>query len=58
MPSLTAIILDAPAWCRIGLTVRDERMRQIAAKELAELIVERMDRPPSPYDENQLPLPM
>ena len=34
--SITQIILNAPAWALIGLTMRDERMRERAADTLAD----------------------
>jgi hypothetical protein len=44
MPRITtadvaSAILDAPAWVLLGLAVRDERMRERAANELAQAIV-------------------
>jgi hypothetical protein len=37
---LSRTILDAPAWVRLGLAVRSERLRERAALELASRIVE------------------
>ncbi|MGD9471725.1 MAG: DUF6771 family protein [Novosphingobium sp.] len=52
---LSEIILAAPAWARIGLTVRDERLREQAADTLAVTIIERLDH--DPVDANQFVLP-
>ena len=32
---IAATIADAPAWCKIGLTVPSERLREDAAAEMA-----------------------
>ena len=40
---LSETILTAPAWARVGITMRDERMRLKAAAELAQSIVERLE---------------
>lgn len=37
---IAASILEAPAWAQIGLSVRDPRLRERAAHELARVIVE------------------
>lgn len=42
---LCAIVLDAPAWALIGLATRDLRLRQRAAQEIAEIVLDRLDRP-------------
>ena len=42
-----------PAWAQIGLTVRDERLRERAAHELAETVAQRLE-PRSEPDANQL----
>ena len=55
--SLSEIILNAPAWARVGLTMRDERMRERAADALAASIIERLNPTPEP-DRNQLKLPL
>jgi len=41
-PDLAAIILAAPAWARVGLTVRDRALRERAADCLAATILERL----------------
>jgi vancomycin permeability regulator SanA len=46
--ALTAAILSAPAWAKIGLTMRDERMRERAAQELAETLLDRLADDPAP----------
>jgi len=54
---LSAILLAAPGWARVGLTMPDERMRERAADALAATIIERLDGLSSP-DVNQLNLPL
>ena len=54
---LSAILLAAPGWARVGLTMPDERMRERAADALAATIIERLDGL-SPPDVNQLNLPL
>ena len=39
---ISAALLDAPVTLRLGLAVRDERLRQRAAVKLATVIVERL----------------
>jgi hypothetical protein len=51
-------ILNAPAWARVGLTVRDERLRERAADAVAATIIARLTAPPSIVDRNQLTLPL
>lgn len=55
---LSQIILIAPAWCQIGLTMPDENLRIRAASELAITIVERLSDFPVMADHNQLHLPL
>lgn len=55
---LCEIILTAPAWARIGITMPDEEMREKAATELALTIVERLSDFPAIPDHNQLHLPL
>lgn len=54
---LADILLNAPAWARVGLTVRDSRLRERAADTLAATIVERIEERPA-ADRDQLPLPL
>ena len=49
------VILAAPAWARIGLTVRDPRLRERAAETLARTILEELGDAPT-QDANQLSL--
>jgi len=49
------VILAAPAWARIGLTVRDPRLRERAAETLARTILEELGDAPT-HDANQLSL--
>ncbi|WP_288484717.1 DUF6771 family protein [uncultured Novosphingobium sp.] len=53
---LQEAILNAPAWARIGITVRDRRMRERAAAELASTIKEQLSDSPARPDPNQLRL--
>lgn len=41
--SISAILLSTPAWARVGLTMRDVRMRERAADTIAAAILERAD---------------
>jgi hypothetical protein len=52
---MASVILAAPRWARIGITVADEAMRERAAQEPARSIVEQLN--PAPADaSDQLPL--
>ncbi len=53
---LSDAILSAPAWARVGITMRDERMREKAAAELAQSIMERLADYPAIADSDQLKL--
>jgi len=55
--ALSAIILAAPAWARVGLTMRDPNMRERAADTLAATIIERLDPGEQP-DIRQMALPL
>ncbi|MEG3148456.1 DUF6771 family protein [Sphingomonas sp. ZT3P38] len=52
---LIPVILAAPAWARIGITVRDPRLRERAAETLARNILDELGGGPT-QDANQLPL--
>jgi len=52
---LIPVILAAPAWARIGITVRDPRLRERAAETLARTILEELGDAPT-QDANQLSL--
>jgi len=54
---LSAIILTAPGWARVALTMPDEQMRERAADAIAATIIEKMSGEPGP-DRNQLALPL
>ncbi len=55
--AIATILLRAPGWARVGLTVPDERLREAAAGELARVIVDEMDAPlPEPFNPDQLAL--
>jgi len=53
---LSEAILNAPAWARVGITMPDEEMREKAAAELANSILERLSDYPAISDPNQLAL--
>lgn len=52
------LILSAPAWVRIGITVRDGRLRRRAATELAETILGRLGGQDGHDSPDQLRLPL
>jgi len=54
--ALCAAILDAPVWALIGLAVRDPRLRQRAAQEIAKTVLDRIDSPLSVEHPDQLHL--
>jgi hypothetical protein len=56
--SISAAIRTAPAFARLGLSMRDATMRERAADALAHAIVEGLKRPRSDHDENQMTLPL
>lgn len=49
---------SAPAWAKIGLTMPSEKMRERAMFEIANCIVDTLDRPFEIVDRNQLALPL
>lgn len=55
--SLIDIILNAPAWACVGLTVPNADLRERAASELASAILAGLNPMPEP-DRNQIPLPL
>jgi hypothetical protein len=55
---LSTIILTAPAWARLGITMPDEALRVRAARELALTISERLQGSVTVSDGDQLPLPL
>jgi hypothetical protein len=55
--AIATIILQAPGWARVGITVQDDRLRGAAADELARTIMEQLDIPlPEPFNPDQLAL--
>ncbi len=54
---LSAAILHAPGWARVGITMPDERLRERAACALACAIVEVLEPPEQP-DRRQIALPL
>lgn len=55
--AVSAILLAAPGWARVGLAMPDERLRERAADALAATISERLASAPA-ADRNQLKLPL
>jgi hypothetical protein len=56
--NLATTLLTAPAWCRVGLTAPTQRLRELAAAELAQAILGALDRPAPAYDARQMALPL
>ena len=56
--SLAQTLLHAPGWARIGLTAPNQRLREQAAAELAESIIDALARPQAILDDRQMPLPL
>ena len=62
MPSLdpthlARLILEAPAWARLGITAPKESLRQHAAEELARTITEQAEAGGEAQDGRQMGLP-
>lgn len=55
---ISAAIKSAPAFARLGLSMRDARLRERAADALAGVIAERLQQPAELHDENQMTLPL
>ena len=55
---LSSILLNAPTWARLGLAVRDPRLRERAADALAATIVQRLEEPARAENVDQLALPL
>jgi len=55
---LAQSLLHAPAWAKVALTAPKERLREQAALELAQSIVNAMERPPTIHDQRQMTLPL
>lgn len=56
--TVSAAIMSAPAFARLGLSMRDPNTRERAADALAVAIVERLEHAPPDHDGNQIPLPL
>lgn len=56
--SLAQSLLLAPAWARVGLTAPNERLREAAANELAQMIIGALERSQTDHDARQMPLPL
>jgi hypothetical protein len=54
---IAASLDTAPAWAKIGLTMRSERLREDALRELAQHVHTSLYEPPR-RDEGQLALPL
>jgi len=55
---LSSILQTAPAWARLGLTVRDASLRERAADALAATIIRRLEEPEPADPQNQMVLPL
>lgn len=55
---LSAAILEAPAWARVGISVRDPRLRSRAAETLVAAVLARLEQGEPIDDANQLALPI
>ena len=55
---IVAALSGAPAWAKVGLTMPSEKMRERAALEIANCIVDVLERPLVVTDRNQLALPL
>lgn len=56
--TITTALDEAPRFALLGLSMRDERLRERAKEALAEFLVERLDHPLPVVDANQLRLPL
>jgi hypothetical protein len=56
--SLAQTLLLAPAWARVGLTAPNERVREAAAIELAQVIVGALEGSTGQQDARQMALPL
>ncbi|WP_375404489.1 DUF6771 family protein [uncultured Sphingomonas sp.] len=56
--AISAAINAAPAFARLGLSVRDARLRERATDALACAIAERLEQPPVAHDADQMTLPL
>ncbi|WP_249340896.1 DUF6771 family protein [Sphingomonas sp. 3F27F9] len=57
LDSIATAILSAPGWARVGLTMRDEQMRERAADTIAATILDRLEKIEVPVDRDQLAWP-
>lgn len=55
---LSSLLLKAPLWARLGLSVADPRLRERAADALAASIIGKLDDPIPVQDVNQMALPL
>lgn len=57
LDSIATAILSAPSWAQVGLTMRDEQMRERAADTIAATILDRLEKIEEPVDRDQLAWP-
>ncbi|WP_329959314.1 DUF6771 family protein [Sphingomonas sp. Leaf21] len=50
-------ILSSSGFARVGITMPDVRLRERAARDMAQTIAARLDQPP-PHDSRQIVLPL
>lgn len=58
LESVSAAIRSAPAFARLGLSMRDANTRERAADALAIAIVEQLEHPHPDHDGSQMTLPL
>ncbi|WP_307104773.1 DUF6771 family protein [Sphingomonas sp. SORGH_AS_0950] len=51
-------ILSSSGFARVGITMPDPDMRERAARDMAQTIAARLDRPPPSHDARQITLPL
>lgn len=56
--TVSAAIRSAPAFARLGLSMRDANTRERAVDALSVAIIERLEHPHPSIDPNQMPLPL
>lgn len=56
LADISAAILEAPGWARVGITAPGEQLRERASEELARTIVTRLAGPAEAGDNTQLSL--
>jgi hypothetical protein len=56
--TLAQSLLHAPGWARVGLAAPSQRVREKAAVELAETVLDALEVPPMLHDDDQMALPL